>query len=66
MTTLWYDLDELEDDDFTENDGDEKSFTDNFDENDDFIEDDEVICSECGALVEDGIQCQICGLIVGV
>jgi hypothetical protein len=26
----------------------------------------DIICVDCGALVEDGIQCQICGLIVGI
>ena len=28
------------------------------------LDEDEVICRECGAVIEDGIQCQECGAVV--
>jgi hypothetical protein len=29
-----------------------------------YLDGDEVICHECGAVVEDGVQCEVCGALV--
>ena len=69
MSTLWFDLDEVEEDE-EEKDA-AKEIAEDLDERIEILEgeyydlladgEDEVICTECGAVVEDGIQCQVCG-----
>jgi len=69
MSTLWFDLDEVEEDE-EEKDA-AKEIAEDLDERIEILEgeyydlladgEDEVICTECGAVVEDDIQCQVCG-----
>lgn len=60
MSTLWFDLDEF---DFEEED-EPLEVEEVKTEKSPFSEDEDIFCLECGELVEDNYQCQICGLVV--
>jgi hypothetical protein len=62
---LWYDLDEDDDDCNTDFDLYDKEELERELE-DDNIDEEDVICPECGTIIEDGFQCQECGLMVGI
>ena len=70
MATLWFDLenskidDELYEDELLEKDVPISGDVD--DRYDALLEDDEyeIFCPQCGELIEDGVQCPICGFIV--
>jgi hypothetical protein len=63
MTNLWYDLDEMEDekdDDLYEKEDFDTDLVDSD------LDDIDIFCEQCGALVEDGFQCEICGWMVEI
>jgi hypothetical protein len=63
MTNLWFDLDEMEDekdDDLYE----KEDFDTNLVDSD--LDDIDIFCEQCAALVEDGFQCEICGWMVEI
>lgn len=65
MPTLWYDIDgddwdDDKDDDLYEGEDLGRELPD-LD-----LDEDDVICPECGAVIEDGIQCPVCGLVVEI
>lgn len=63
MTTLWYDLDEIDDED-KDLYGEELE-EENLDLDDEVdADEDDIYCRECGELVEDGVQCPVCGLTI--
>ena len=72
MTTLWFDLEGDEMDEELDEELDNNLVTeeaveeDYIDRLEDLDEETEVYCKQCGALVEDGFQCEICGWMVEV
>ncbi len=65
MTGLW-NLEEDWDDDIRDDDLYEKEDLELDLDIDLDADEDDIICIECGAIVEDGVQCPICGLVIGV
>lgn len=68
MPTLYYDLinDELDDDELDDDylyEGDDFESLEDLDIN---ADEDDILCLQCGEVVEDGIQCAYCGLIVEI
>ena len=68
MPTLWFDLDEVEDEDedfnnFTEDKNEDDLYDGRFDNTDETMD---VNCPICGAIVEDGVQCDICGYLMQI
>lgn len=60
MANLWFYLDdEDEEDEIYEKD-------EPIVEPVDLLEDEDIYCKQCGALVEDGFQCEICGWMVEI
>jgi hypothetical protein len=62
---LWYDLDEDDsdcdkDDELYEKEDLERELAEIE------IDDEDIICPECGVIIEDGFQCQECGFMVGI
>lgn len=67
MPTLYYDLinDELDDDELDS----EYLYDDDYEDLEDLdidADEDDVICLQCGEVVEDGVQCTFCGWIVEI
>jgi rubrerythrin len=59
---LWHDEDFEDDEEVID-----PRLVDGFeDDPDNDADEDIIVCKECGAIVEDGFQCDICGLLVGV
>lgn len=68
MAGLWFYLDEEDEDEIYEKEDYEEPLLDKDEleelENSLDNEDEEIYCKQCGALVEDAFQCEICGWMV--
>lgn len=66
MPTLFAELYDGEEDEEELYEKEDFERADELDEIDPFADEDEIYCPQCAELIEDGVQCPICGWIVEI